>query len=397
MGVRRPTLDEIRRIAERRGFFLDPEQAGAYRDHLQSFLDAFDLVDSLPDHLPPVRYPRTGGYRPGVDEDPHNAWAQRTTVHGVADGPLRGRTVVLKDNIMLAGVPMTNGSRTLEGYVPELDATVVTRVLDAGGTIVGKATCEGLCLSGGSHTSATGPVHNPYRRGYSAGGSSSGCAVLVALGTVDMAIGCDQGGSIRMPSSFCGTVGMKPTYGLVPYTGIVPIEITADHVGPMTLDVAANAALLEVLAGPDGLDPRQVGVCTQNYTEALGRGIAGLRVGVLREGFSHPATEPDVAEAVRQAGAVLADLGAQVEEVSVPWHERAGAVWVPIGVGGILHTLMDGDGFGSGRSDLYVSSFMESIATGENTPMSFRRRSRASYCWPRSSTSTMALATTARP
>ena len=177
-----------------------------------------------------------------------------------ADGPLRGRTVVIKDNIMVADVPMANGSRTLEGYVPEVDATVVTRILDAGGTIVGKATCEGLCLSGGSHTSATGPVHNPHRRGHSAGGSSSGCAVLVALGEVDMAVGCDQGGSIRMPSSFCGTVGMKPTFGLVPYTGIMPIEITADHVGPMTADVVGQRACCSrCLAGPDGLDPRQIG------------------------------------------------------------------------------------------------------------------------------------------
>ena len=103
---------------------------------------------------------------------------------------------------MLAGVPMMNGASTLEGYVPEIDATIVTRILDAGGTIVGKAHCEYFCVSGGSHTNATGPVHNPYKMGYSAGGSSSGSAVLVALGEVDMAIGGDQGGSIRMPSSF---------------------------------------------------------------------------------------------------------------------------------------------------------------------------------------------------
>ena len=101
---------------------------------------------------------------------------------------------------MLAGVPMMNGASTLEGYVPEVDATIVTRILDAGGTILGKAHCEYFCLSGGSHTNATGPVHNPHKTGYSAGGSSSGSAVLVALGEADMAIGGDQGGSIRMPA-----------------------------------------------------------------------------------------------------------------------------------------------------------------------------------------------------
>ena len=111
-------------------------------------------------------------------------------------------------------------------------------------------------MSGGSHTNSTGPVHNPHKMGYSAGGSSSGSAVVVALGEVDMAIGGDQGGSIRMPSSFSGTYGMKPTWGLVPYTGIMPIEIFVDHTGPMTANVADNALLLEVLAGDDGYDPR---------------------------------------------------------------------------------------------------------------------------------------------
>ena len=170
---------------------------------------------------------------------------------------------------MLAGVPMMNGAATLEGYVPDIDATVVQRILDAGGTIVGKAHCEYFCLSGGSHTNATGPVHNPHKMGYSAGGSSSGSAVLVALGEVDMALGGDQGGSIRMPSSFSGTYGMKPTHGLVPYTGIMPIEIYVDHTGPMTATVADNALLLEVLAGADGYDPRQINVKTHPYTKAL--------------------------------------------------------------------------------------------------------------------------------
>ena len=114
---------------------------------------------------------------------------------------------------------MMNGASTLEGYVPDVDATIVTRILDAGGTILGKAVCEYFCFSGGSHTSASGPVHNPRRQGYSAGGSSSGSAALVAAGEVDLAIGGDQGGSIRIPSAYCGIYGMKPTHGLVPYTG----------------------------------------------------------------------------------------------------------------------------------------------------------------------------------
>ncbi len=203
-----------------------------------------------------VKYPRTPGYRPGPEENKYNAWYYKSSVKGAREGKLKGKTVVLKDNIMLAGVPMMNGAASLEGYVPDFDATVVTRILDAGGEIVGKAHCECFCLSGGSHTNATGAVHNPRKMGYSAGGSSSGSAALVAAGEVDMAFGGDQGGSIRMPSSFCGVYGLKPTWALVPYTGIMPIEIFIDHTGPMTSSVADNAPLLEVIAGEDGYDPR---------------------------------------------------------------------------------------------------------------------------------------------
>ena len=166
-----------------------------------------------------------------------------------------------------------------------IDATIVTRMLDAGGTIVGKTHCEYFCFSGGSHTCAAGAVHNPHKMGYSSGGSSSGSAVVVATGEVDMAIGGDQGGSIRIPAAFSGIYGMKGTHGLVPYTGVMPIEITIDHTGPMTRNVRDNALLLEVLAGPDGLDPRQGTPKVANYTEALGGGVKGLRIGVVKEGF----------------------------------------------------------------------------------------------------------------
>ena len=152
---------------------------------------------------------------------------------------------------------MMNGSSIMEGYTPEIDATIVTRILQAGATIAGKAHCENFCLSGGSHTNAAGPVHNP-------GNGDTGRRFLQRLGRpggggeVDMAIGGDQGGSIRIPSSNCGVYGMKPTHGLVPYTGIMPIEQTIDHVGPITGSVADNALFLEVLAGEDGLDPAPV-------------------------------------------------------------------------------------------------------------------------------------------
>ena len=224
-AVSLPTPSQLHAAASEVGLDLTDADVTSFIELMRPRVAAYNIVDAMPDNLPEVRYPRTPGYRPMGEENAHNAWYVKTRVEGASSGKLRGRTVVLKDNIMLAGVPMMNGSATLEGYMPDIDVTVVQRVLDAGGTIVGKAHCEAFCLSGGSHTNATGPVHNPHRIGYSAGGSSSGSAVLVARGEADMALGGDQGGSIRMPSSFCGTYGMKPTHGLVPYTGIMPIEI----------------------------------------------------------------------------------------------------------------------------------------------------------------------------
>jgi amidase len=326
---------------------------------LRPNIATYNLVDAMADNLPIVRYPRTPGYRPVGEENTHNAWYVKTAVAGAALGKLAGKTVVLKDNIMLAGVPMMNGSATLEGYIPDIDATVVERILDAGGAIVGKAHCEAFCLSGGSHTNATGPVHNPHRMGYSAGGSSSGSAVLVALGEVDMALGGDQGGSIRMPASFCGSYGMKPTHGLVPYTGIMPIEIYVDHTGPITGNVTDNALLLEVIAGPDGYDPRQYAPKVHPYTASLGGGIAGLRIGVVKEGFGHAKSEADVDAKVRAAAQLLGRLGATVEEVSIPMHLAGASLWLPIGVEGLTQTMMWGDGYGLSRPDLYVTSLMD--------------------------------------
>ena len=189
----------------------------------------------------------------------------------------------------------------------------MTRILDAGGTIVGKAHCEYFCLSGGSHTNATGPVHNPHKMGYSAGGSSSGSAVLVALGEADMAIGGDQGGSIRMPASFCGIYGMKPTHGLVPYTGIMPIEIYVDHTGPMTATVTDNALLLEVHRRPRRLRSAAVRAKVHPYTEALERRRRGAEdrrgEGRLRPAQCRGATSTP---RCRQAAEQFEQLGATV-------------------------------------------------------------------------------------
>lgn len=359
MPVKNPTPNQLLEVAEEMGLSLSDEDVQSYLGLMAGNIEAYNVVDQMADYLPEVTYPRTPGYRPEGEENKYNAWYYKTTVEGAAEGPLKGKTVALKDNIMLAGVPMMNGAATLEGYVPDIDATVVQRLLDAGATITGKAHCEYFCLSGGSHTNATGPVHNPHKMGYSAGGSSSGSGALLAAGEVDMALGGDQGGSIRMPASYCGVYGMKGTHGLVPYSGIMPIEVYIDHTGPMTNSVADNALMLEVIAGSDGMDPRQYDVVTQPYSQMLEGGVAGMKIAVVKEGFGHENSESDVDAANRAAAETFAKMGATVTEVSIPMHLLGGALWTPIGVDGLTQTMMWGDGYGHSRQDLYVTSLMD--------------------------------------
>jgi amidase len=360
MSLKAPSHEDFEKLASELGFSLRAEDRDTFRDMMSGSLELMRLFDDKSaDSLEPVRYARSAGHRPDAAEDPHHAWYVKSEIKGAPGGPLTSKTVALKDNICLASVPMMNGSSTLEGYVPDCDATVVTRILDAGGTILGKANCEFFCFSAGSHTNATGPTHNPHRRGYSAGGSSSGCAAAVAAGEVDLAVGCDQGGSIRAPASFCGIVGMKPTHGLVPYTGIMPIEPTLDHAGPMTRTVADNALLLQAIAGPDGLDPRQCMRAADDYVAALSAGVDGMRIALVREGFGLPVSEPDVDGAVRAGGEALKRFGATVEEVSIPMHATGRMIWRAIASEGGTNTMMKGNAFGTGWRGLYVTSLLQ--------------------------------------
>jgi amidase len=361
MSVPYPSPDQIKAAATEVGLSLTDADVESYGGLMKGMVDAYNVVDHMPDYLPTVKYPRTPGYFPSAEENPRNAWYVKTSIQGAPSGPLKGKKVAIKDNVMVAGVPMMNGCSILEGYVPDIDATVVARILDAGGEIVGKTHCESYCISGGSHTGAKGAVHNPHKMGYSAGGSSSGSGVVVALGEADMALGGDQGGSIRMPSSWCGIYGMKPTHGLVPYTGIMPIEIFVDHTGPMTKTVKDNALMLEVLAGPDGYDPRQYAPKVQKYTQALEGGAKAMKIAVVKEGFGRPESEAQSDAKVRKAVELYKKLGATVTEVSIPMHLLGPAIWTPIGVEGIAQTMMFGDGYGLSRPDLYVTSLIDKL------------------------------------
>jgi amidase len=338
-----PTEEELRTAAQ--AIFLETDRADLefYAAAMAGLVDDFNAIEAMDSPSLPVRYPRADGYRPSGDENRYGAWAWKCQVKGAASGKLAGKRVAIKDNIGVAGMPMLIGTALYQGYVPDEDATVVTRVLDAGGDVLGKAECENYCFSGGSHTSVSGPVRNPHNPDFMTGGSSSGCAALIVAGECDMGIGSDQGGSVRVPSSWSGCVGIKPTHGLVPYTGAGAIEHSIDHLGPMAASSLDCALLLEVIAGyDDGRDPRQVAsLPAKPFSELVTQGIDGLRIGVVGEGFGTPTSEADVDEAVASAARRLVEAGAVVEDISIPVHGEAATVMFASCVDGTLSTLGD--------------------------------------------------------
>ena len=357
--IDRPDSEGVRAAGAELGMRLSLEDSASFLGLMEGLFEAYDLVDDMESTLPEVKYGRAPGVKPAPEDNPFNAWAVKAEIKGAASGKLSGKTVAIKDNVNVAGVTMENGSTILAGYIPETDATIVTRLLDAGADILGKTTCEYYCASGGSHSSASGPVENPVVPGHNAGGSSSGSAALVAAGIVDMATGGDQGGSIRIPAAFCGIVGLKPTHGLVPYTGIFPVELTVDHAGPITRTVADNALMLEVMAGPDGLDPRQTGAPAQAYSEGLEMPTRGLKVGVISESFGHPGAEAEVDARIREVADRLSAKGAELEEVSLPLHAAGAAIWTPIFLEGATEMMMNQNAYGTNMKGVFLESLLD--------------------------------------
>lgn len=355
MTIRPPRNEELAVIADDLGLHPTTEDLSSFAGLMAESLKSYEAVEQMYAASAPEAPSDRVSVRPDCSDNSLGAWYVTTNITGAPSGPLSGTRVAVKDNTAVAGVPMMNGSHTLEGFVPTRDATVVTRLLAAGATIAGKAVCEDLCFSGASHTSVTGPVRNPWDPSRTTGGSSSGSAALVAAGEVDMATGGDQGGSVRIPAAFCGIVGHKPTFGLVPYTGAFPIELTIDHVGPMTRTVADAALMLSVIAGRDGLDPRQPeGLVPDDYVGALDRPLAGLRVGVVDEGFGFPGlSSPEVDRLVRSAAGRLQEGGMVVSNVQIPWHRHAMHVWKVIATDGAVVQMFDGNGYGHNWDGLY--------------------------------------------
>ncbi|KAK8026632.1 amidase [Apiospora marii] len=323
------------------GLNIDPKDSDDYHQLLAAVHDCAEQLLELPDYQPVVdlkKYPRENLHVPTESEQVYgHAWAHKFLIKGDQSSKLlAGKSVCLKDCIAVAGVPQFYGSDAFPAWTPSTDATVVTRVLDAGADIHGTAVCESFCNSTSSFTSAQGTIENPYKEGYSAGGSTSGGAALVAGGLMDLALGTDQGGSIRVPSSLCGCVGIKPTHGLVPYTGVTSGDAVDDHAGPLARTVLEAAACLDAIAGHDDIDDRSLGSAAHGSFRFLESiqcvdtaplPLSGLRIGLLTEGFDQPVVESRVRETVLSAAKKFEQLGARVEEISVPEHLEGPLIW----------------------------------------------------------------------
>ena len=294
-----------------------------------SLAEASRRVRSLavtPTQLTEACLARTADYNPKLNafitvlREPALAQARELDAEqkaGKFRGPLHGIPIALKDNIDTAGIRTTAASAVFDDRVPDEDAEVARRLKAAGAVLLGKTNLHEFAMGGTSATSYYGPVRNPWALDRNPGGSSGGSAAGVAADLCFAALGTDTGGSIRTPASFCGVVGLKPTYGLVSIRGIVPLVLSLDHCGPITRTVEDAAIMLNHLAGYDRLDIASVEHAHEDYAAALKQPVSGFRLGIPRAPF-FDLLDPDVGKAVEQAIVVLAKLTHGVKDVTLP-------------------------------------------------------------------------------
>ena len=240
-------------------------------------------------------------------------------------GPLHGIPIGLKDNLATAGITTTVGSKVLADHVPKEDAEVVTRCRNAGAIFIGKENLEEFAAGATSNNPHYGAVHNPWGLDHIPGGSSGGGGANVAAGVTFASLGTDLGGSVRLPGTFCGVVGLKQSYGRVSQRGLMVTSFNGDHIGPMTRSVADSALVLQVLAGNDPLDPSTVPVPVPDYSAYLGKSLKGLKMGVPSNHY-FDMLDSEVESAVRGSIAALEELGAELKEVSLPMMHYIGAM-----------------------------------------------------------------------
>ena len=316
------TPDDVEELADA----LDADVPDAAREEFAAQFDAQDdLLAPLGD-LDPAPAPDRDWWAPETDE--YGAWLARCDI-GNGSGPLDGLEVGVKDNVAVAGLPMTCGSPLLAEFTPREDATVVTRLLDAGARVVGKTNMDELAFGGSRETMRLKVTDNPRNTDHQPGSSSAGSGAAVAAGEVPAAIGSDTGGSVRFPAAWCGVVGVKPTRGLVSHTGFVQYAKTLDNVGVLAESTETAARVLDAIAGEDPRDERTRGTTTEAYADATRDPPSDLTIGLPEELFGNA---PRLDDRVRDALADLEDAGATLVDISIPDFEYAMPAWLTIGM-----------------------------------------------------------------
>jgi aspartyl-tRNA(Asn)/glutamyl-tRNA(Gln) amidotransferase subunit A len=285
---------------------------------------------------------------------------------GADPGPLAGVPVAVKDVILTKGLITTCGSKLLERYVPPYDATAVVRLEQAGGVIVGKTNCDEFAMGSSNENSAFGPVRNPVAPERVPGGSSGGSAAVVAQGTAVVALGSDTGGSVRQPASFCGVVGVTPTYGRVSRYGLTAFASSLDHIGPFAKNVRDAAELLRVIAGRDPADATSAPAPVPDYTTALDGQVKGLKLGLPREYLKDLTSE--TGDLIARGVETLRKLGCEVQEISLPATEYAIATYYIIATAEASSNLARYDGvrytFRSNQSDTLPDMYRNTRGEG---------------------------------
>jgi aspartyl-tRNA(Asn)/glutamyl-tRNA(Gln) amidotransferase subunit A len=325
MDIRTLTIDSVRQGLRKRDFTARElaEQALRYAE---------------------AENPKTNAY---LRFCPERAMAAATAVdeklaRGEDPGPLGGVPVAVKDVILTAGVTTTCGSRLLADYVPPYDATAVRRLEAAGGVILGKTNCDEFAMGSSNENSAFGPVRNPVAPDRVPGGSSGGSAAVVAQGTAVVSLGSDTGGSIRQPASFCGVVGVTPTYGRVSRYGLTAFASSLDHIGPFGRNVRDAATLLNVIAGRDPADSTSAAAPVPDYTAHFGESVKGLKLGLPREYLKDLGSE--TGDAITRGVEVLKGLGCEVRDISLPATDYAIACYYIIATAEASSNLARYDG-----------------------------------------------------
>ena len=281
-------------------------------------------------------------------------------------GILSGIPISIKDLLCTKNTPTTCGSKILENFKPPYNATVVEKLENEGAVIVGKATMDEFAMGSTSETCFYGVPHNPWKKGYIAGGSSGGSAASVAAGQCLASLGSDTGGSIRQPASLCGVVGLKPTYGSVSRYGLVAFASSLDQVGPLTRDVRDCALMMNCISGYDEKDSTSVKTAKQDYTDYLVEGTRGLRVGVPKEYFGE-GLDDEVEKTIKSAIELLKEGGADIVDVSLPHTDYCVAAYYLIAPAEASSNLARYDGVVYGYRDMKAESLIEMYKESRST------------------------------